>query len=196
VKKGKQLQVISSWFAMLSPDGQTVLTTQWPNKVILWDSQTGRRKLAIVERANLYLDFATFDPTGSLILTYELDDQPTLQTWDAKTGKQLQSFKGHTSYIKDACFSPDGQMIVSASLDKTVRFWNTKNGKQLKQLKLKGALHSILIGGDGKRLYATWDDSFGNLNEHGILWDIDTGKEILELKKMILPDSVPMAVAS
>jgi WD40 repeat protein len=178
VKTGKQIEALSSWFAQLSPDGQMVLvTTHRPNRLTIWDSQTGTKKLAVIEHDKLYLEKALFDPTSSLVLTYELAQQPTLRTWDAKTGKSLQTFAGHTSYITDACFTPDGQMIASASEDKTVRLWNTKSGKEVKHFKQKGPLRGVLISGDGKRLYASWvmDTLF-----HGTLWDLQTGKEMLE----------------
>jgi WD40 repeat protein len=33
--------------------------------------------------------------------------------------------EGHTDLVNSAAFSPDGEQIVSGSLDKTVRVWET-----------------------------------------------------------------------
>ena len=37
---------------------------------------------------------------------------------------KLREFRGHTSRVLHLAKSPDGDMIVSASADETLRFWN------------------------------------------------------------------------
>ena len=182
VKTGKQIREFSTGLG-LSADGQLVFVSQFPDQMIIWDSQTGTKKLAVIKQSALNMEKAFCDAQGSQLLTYQSDEQPTLQTWDTSGGKRLQLFKGHTGFIHDACFVPNSLMIASASADRTIRLWNIRDGKELKCLKGKGPFHSILISGDGKRLYATWDDLFGNFHEHGTLWDLETGKVVLELEK-------------
>ena len=36
--------------------------------------------------------------------------------------------KGHTNAVKSLSFSPDGEMIVSGSFDKSIRVWCSKTG--------------------------------------------------------------------
>ena len=38
----------------------------------------------------------------------------TVKVWDAQTGQELLSFKGHTS-VRSVAFSPDGKRLASAS---------------------------------------------------------------------------------
>ena len=43
-----------------------------------------------------------------------------------KSGKTLKEFRGHTSYVNDAQFSPDGARVLTASSDGSVRVWDAK----------------------------------------------------------------------
>jgi len=40
----------------------------------------------------------------------------------------LRILKGHTDFVGDVAFSPDGQALASSSLDGTVRLWQVTEG--------------------------------------------------------------------
>ena len=44
------------------------------------------------------------------------------------------SFQGHTNYVLCCGFNPQSNLIVSGSFDESVRIWDVKTGKQLKNL--------------------------------------------------------------
>jgi WD40 repeat protein len=46
--------------------------------------------------------------------------------WDAKTGAEALTLKGHTDRVLSASFSPDGTRIVTASDDSTARVWDAR----------------------------------------------------------------------
>ena len=41
-----------------------------------------------------------------------------------------QILQGHNDWVWDANFSPDGEMVASASRDRTIRLWKINSSKQ------------------------------------------------------------------
>ena len=74
-----------------------------------------------------------FSPDGKRIVTGSQDR--TVKVWDAATGQELLSLKGHTSCVTSVAFSPDGKRIVSGSQDKTVKVWDAATGQEILSLK-------------------------------------------------------------
>jgi WD40 repeat protein len=70
-----------------------------------------------------------FSPDGRHIVT-QSSDRSIAYVWDLLTGKSPAILKGHQAEIVSVSFSPDGQRILTASLDATARIWNLA-GQQL-----------------------------------------------------------------
>lgn len=95
-----------------------------------------------------------------------------VQIWDAQTGQQPLTLKGHTKWVKSVTFSPDGSLLASASDDQTVKVWDAQTGREI--LSLPG--HAcVAFSPDGKRLACAADDRTAKV------WDVQTGQETLSL---------------
>jgi WD40 repeat protein len=52
-----------------------------------------------------------------------------VKVWDAQTGQELHTLKGHTGPVTSLAFSPDGEKLLSRGPE--IFAWNVKTGKAL-----------------------------------------------------------------
>ena len=116
-----------------------------------------------------------FSPDGQRIVTGSEDQ--TAKVWEAASGKELLTLKGHSDGINSVAFSPDGQRIVTGSGDQTAKVWEAASGKELSHLKGHSArIRSVAFSPDGQRIVTGSDDQTAKV------WEAASGKELLTLK--------------
>ena len=74
-----------------------------------------------------------FSPDGKRLASASYDE--TVKVWDAATGQETLTLKGHTSAVTSVAFSPDGKRLASASGDGTVKVWDAATGQETLTLK-------------------------------------------------------------
>jgi WD40 repeat protein len=78
------------------------------------------------------------------------------QAWDAQTGRELHTLKGHARYIRSVVFSPNARRLASVADDKTVKVWDAQTGQEL--FTFKGDVRSVAFSPDGHRLASGSND--------------------------------------
>ena len=63
-----------------------------------------------------------FSPDGKRLASASGDQ--TVKVWDAMSGQEMVTLKGHTQTVNSVAFSPDGKRLASASYDQTVKVWD------------------------------------------------------------------------
>jgi WD40 repeat protein len=91
-------------------------------------------------------------PKGDFIVSASYD--MTLKVWDASTGKERFTLKGHAERVRSCAVSSDSDVIVSVSHDHTLKVWDAHSGVCLTTLFVDGPLYSRVIHPDCRRIVA------------------------------------------
>jgi WD40 repeat protein/serine/threonine protein kinase len=147
-----------------SPDGTRLASASSDlsdKTVTVFDAQTGK-KLQTLPHPYTPLSVA-YSPDGKRLATA---GSAGMKVWDAETGKETLTLKGHAGFVSSVAYSPDGKRLASASEDKTVKVWDAQTGRELLTLKgHSGSVIGVVFTTDGHRLVSGAQD--GTL----IIWD-------------------------
>ncbi|MEX0587075.1 MAG: WD40 repeat domain-containing protein, partial [Pirellulales bacterium] len=164
---------------MIAPDNQTVLIAGRDNSVrrISINEEAAGLPPPLVSVDPLYggLAAAILSQDGELLLTMNGADA---RLFDSHTGRELLAFRPQDA-LADAEFSPDGQMIITASWDGTVRFWNAAQQPPESVATLNAHddyVNSAVFSPDGQFVLTSSDDRTARL------WDAQTRVLVHELR--------------
>ncbi|MBU1750486.1 MAG: TIR domain-containing protein [Chloroflexi bacterium] len=136
-----------------SPDGRWIVTTGG-SEVRVWDAANGQ---PVHEWQHMgYVFSADYSPDGRWIVTANHDD--VARVWEAASGQEKMTLRGHTNEVRAASFSPDGQWIVTASLDRTARVWDAASGQQRMELQHSSDVNSAVYSPDGRWIVTASND--------------------------------------
>jgi WD40 repeat protein len=168
---------------VFSPDGQRLASGSKPDVpresateigfVKVWDMTTRQEVLSLPWPGGL--SSLAYSPDGRRLAGAGAGR--LVRVWDASTGHEDLTLRGHEGFVHRLAFSPDGRWLASCSWDGTVRIWDMGTGEEIHVL--KGHVHavaSVTFSPDGKRLASGGEDKTVKL------WDLLTGQELLTLR--------------
>jgi polar amino acid transport system permease protein len=123
--------------ASMALDGSLLATIGEDGIVRVFEVESGQMIQSIGPTEGTKLAVAV-NADGSLVAA---GDGADIQIWDAQTGESIRRLEGywedeteeqwlgHDEEVTALVFSPDGQLLVSGSLDKVISFWDLESGE-------------------------------------------------------------------
>jgi WD40 repeat protein len=170
-KAGLRVTVLKQQFhgcgVAFSPDGRTLAVCTSGPELFLWDPQTQQKG---------EVSFAL--PTASSHLCWSADGKRLAAgtykngvfVFDSATGATLcQLPRPHRTGTASTSLSPDGTLILTSGVDRTVRLWDVATGQQKAQWEWElGQVTSVAFGPDGKSAVC------GTKRGVAVVWDLDS----------------------
>ncbi len=164
-----------------SPDGWRLVSGGGDGTVKLWDATASAEAVTLTGRFGNVGDMA-LDPSGRRAA---IAGSSFVHIVDTVTGVASFTLAGHADTAAGLAFSPDGQRLASASMDRTVRLWDASSGSEVFCLRGHDApVLSVAFSPDGRRLAsiaygpaAVGQAASGEL----IIWDPHQGQMIRRL---------------
>lgn len=122
----------------------------------------------------------TSSTDGNYLLSGEYGHKHSVKLWDTATGKELNSYEGHSDYVGALAISKDNRYVLTGSYDTTAKLWETVTGREVRTFRGHiGNVGDVAFSSEGEFVY-TAGPSRGLIKaDHTIRkWDISTGEEI------------------
>lgn len=161
-----------------STDGkQLALASTTDRTIRFWDVDEQKFLKASEPEASSFFSLA-YTSSGTLLASgVPSSNRDELVIFDAASGRQEKSLKGHKELIETTSFSADGSTLASGGWDATARIWDVQSGEEKAVLKgHKKGIRTISISGDAKRLATANDREFKlwDIEKHELLADLGT----------------------
>jgi WD40 repeat protein len=153
--------------AAYSPDGAHIVTTSDDKSARIWDARTGASLAVLTGPAEVLS--AAYSPNGRRLVAGF--GNLTFGVWDTHTGTLGAVRSGHHDSVSSAVFSPDGTKILTASVDKTARIWDSSTLAPFIVLPHSDFVNEAEFSRDGTRVVTAANDSTARI------WDARTGEQ-------------------
>ncbi len=186
VNDGKLIRVFEGhkdaiYALALSPDGATLATGSYDQKIKLWNVSTGKEIKTLSGHNGCVYQLA-FRPDGKILASASADR--TVKLWDVASGERRETFSQSLKEVRALAFNRDGKRLYAAGADSRIRIWEisetaaeTTNPILQSKFAHEGAILSLAFSIDGKTLISSAEDRTVKL------WEPVQMKQIVTLEQ-------------
>lgn len=151
----------------LSPDGQTLATGSYDQKIKLWSVANGTEIKTLSGHTGGVFGLS-FRPDGKVLASASADR--TVKLWEVASGKRLDTFSQPLKEQHTVAFSPDGKSVAAGGVDNRIRIWTISadaqegtNPLRTTRFAHEGAILNLLFSPDGNTIASTAADRTAKL---------------------------------
>ncbi len=177
----------------ISPDGHTLATGSYDQKIILWSLDDGKQIRELVGH-NGSIFALSFRNDGKVLASASADR--TVKLWDVATGNRLDTRSEPSKDLYTLAFSPDGKRLAAGSADNRIRIWQISesgaegtNPIRVSQFAHEGTVLKVVWSPDGKTLASSADDKSVKL------WDASSSDSLKQRLTLAIQPDWPTALA-
>ncbi|XP_042904814.1 periodic tryptophan protein 2 homolog [Parasteatoda tepidariorum] len=115
-----------------SQNGKVVLSASVDGTIRAFDLNRYRNFRTFTSPKPTQFSCLAIDPSGEIICAGS-EDSFEIYVWAVPTGHLLSILSGHEAPVSGISFSPVDLVIASASWDKTLRLWNVRGSKSIRE---------------------------------------------------------------
>jgi WD40 repeat protein/uncharacterized protein (DUF1778 family) len=149
----------------------------------VWDTTTGQRRHQIL--ISLQPECLAVSPDGKLAVIGGNADLP-LRLCDIERGKELTQLPSKQHMVVSTVFSPDGRILATGGIDRTVCLWETASYRLIAQFPQQDRSVATLAFSPGGRMLASADGGPvtsllpENPGHKIYLWELASGRKLVE----------------
>lgn len=152
-----------------SPDGKTVASASWDRSIILWDIETGAKKLVL--KHGYHPHRVIFSPDGRFL--YSSGGDGTIKKWDLETGNAKAIVSGRNE-ILNLSLSSDGSLLACDCRAKAAEVLDARAGARKLTASHGDYIWAVALAPDSKLLAVAGGDKRLPV----VLWDVQTGRVV------------------
>ncbi len=113
---------VDLWTVAFSPDDKYVISGSHDGKITLYSVETAKAESVLDPQNGKFTLSLAYSPDGKYIASGGLDG--IINIFDVNTGKVAQTLEGHAMSVRSLTFSPDSQMLLTASDDGHMKLYD------------------------------------------------------------------------
>jgi len=150
------------WSLSFSADGKKLLSCSRDGGAYLWALDSGKTPRAFlyddILAGHAHLGAAALSHDGTMVAagsaqhavsSGDTGRERSVKIWNAATGKLRKSWLGHERAVNVVTFSPNDRMIISASRDGSIKYWDAETAREIATILVDNNGHWAVLSPSG-----------------------------------------------